>query len=808
LAGGLGVLCLAFWLRLTNLYSLPIFVDEANHLIWAHLFAVGQPQYPLWMDGKFLLGILLAIFQPAGPTALWQGRAAEATLSLLSCSACIALGRQLHSARAGLLAGLLYALLPYAVFHDRQVLADSLMAHFGAVALVFTLHLARWRRWRDTWPLAGALAAAFAVKFTGAVYLFPVGLAGLLLNSFRTKWTLRARYLAAGALAVALVTVFFLGLRPFWGSSNPALLQQNVGFIGCPPLLCRGDWPRQLAEWQRAGAGVLDFVPPYFGWPVLALAMAAWLAQPRGRRRPIAVLGLTTLGFVLALLFVAKSMPRTSLAKGPCTQLVSASETAMLSGFPALISVPPRYYSFVSVPLVVLAALGAVGVAGVAARRWWRVNQAVLLGGLVFVALIPMANTALVVMAPAQAQLPRVDRWQYFVGPYAGPGFREIALALQAETALAGQPAAVLIQNTQEYVHTIGMAFSPARIAVSGVAGGEKAWTEALGRAWLTSPSVYLIDEIAPGKTACQMVSGLASSETVLYPRSDGLRQLRLQKVALPDAQLRARLFTTFFTPPEQIPEAYQALAAALSSTPAEETVVLAYPPNQLVALSPWLARSPSLRLYPIGDAWPLDRTSVERELASLTATAAHVKIVFLGEQQGDPQQYIENWLNTHLFRLDEQWFEPLRLVEFEGQGQVAQMMAPGVRFGEHIVLEQIQVMDAAGRPGSVIPLRLTWYTDAAIERPYKVFVHIFNDAGLVAQYDGQPQGGMRPTPTWQAGEQVIDQLAIRLPPDLAAGPYRLRVGLYDPDTLARLPAQLPDGTLAEFYVGEAIVIK
>jgi hypothetical protein len=806
------VLCLTLWLRLTNLYSLPVFVDEAHHLVKAHLFAIEQPRYSMWMDGKFLLGAFLAIFQPEGPAILWQGRAAEAIVSLLSCSACIALGRQLHSARAGLLAGFLYALLPYAIFHDHQVLADPLMAHFGVVALFFILQLARTGRRREIWPLAVALGAAFAAKFTGAAYLFPLGLAVLWLpKSVRAKWALLARCLAAVAMAAALVAIFFLSLRSRWGYNDRALIDQNVGYIGCPPLLCQGNWTRQLYEWQSAGMVLLDFIPVYFGWPILALASIAWLAQPRGQRRFIAFLSLTTLGLGLALLLLAKGMPRTPLSNGLCAQVPATNEAATLGAFPPLISLPPRYYSFVSAPLVVLAALGLVGLAQSVAHRWWAgagpQGQVVLLGVLVLATLIPMANSALLILKPAQAYLPRVDRWQYFAGPYAGPGFREASLAIQTQTALSGQPAVVLIQDIYEYVRSVSFVFDPARINALGVAGSEKDWTEALGRAWLSTPNVYLIDETTPDATACQLIPGLASTQTMLYARSEGVRQLRLQKAALPDALLRTRFFTSLFTPPEQIPEAYQALANTLSGT-AAETVVLVYPPNQLPALSRLLAGNPRLKIYPVGDAWPLDKTSVEAELASLTSTAAHVKMVFLEEKQGDPQQAIETWLNTHLFRLDEQWFAPLRMIEFAGEGPAVPSRDIGVKFGEHIVLENIQVLDPTAQAGGVIRLRLTWHTDAAIDRPLKVFVHFLGEAGIAAQHDGQPVGDLRPTSTWKAGERVIDQFAIQLPPSLAPGAYQLRVGLYEPDTLARLPAQLPDGTLAEFYVGGDFVVK
>ena len=54
----------------------------------------------------------------------------------------------------------------------------------------------------------------------------------------------------------------------------------------------------------------------------------------------------------------------------------------------------------------------------------------------------------------------------------------------------------------------------------------------------------------------------------------------------------------------------------------------------------------------------------------------------------------------------------------------------------------------------------------------------------------------------------MAGQFALRLPADLAPGAYQLRIGLYDPATLARLPVRLADGATAEFYVGGTVNVR
>jgi hypothetical protein len=95
----------------------------------------------------------------------------------------------------------------------------------------------------------------------------------------------------------------------------------------------------------------------------------------------------------------------------------------------------------------------------------------------------------------------------------------------------------------------------------------------------------------------------------------------------------------------------------------------------------------------------------------------------------------------------------------------------------------------------------LTWR--ALADQPdveAKVFVHLIDASGLVmAQSDGLPVNWTRPLPTWRAGERLLDVHALALPPDADLASATLRVGLYNPNTLERLPAydaagrRLPD---------------
>lgn len=90
--------------------------------------------------------------------------------------------------------------------------------------------------------------------------------------------------------------------------------------------------------------------------------------------------------------------------------------------------------------------------------------------------------------------------------------------------------------------------------------------------------------------------------------------------------------------------------------------------------------------------------------------------------------------------------------------------------------------------PGNWQALTLIWQAQQAIGENWLVFVHL-SDAQeqVVAQADGIPVQGTRLTVSWRASEVLLDERALFVPAELPPGAYTLWVGLYDPETGARL---------------------
>lgn len=126
---------------------------------------------------------------------------------------------------------------------------------------------------------------------------------------------------------------------------------------------------------------------------------------------------------------------------------------------------------------------------------------------------------------------------------------------------------------------------------------------------------------------------------------------------------------------------------------------------------------------------------------------------------------------------------------------------------GESILLRGY---DLSAPPQSNTPLTVTlyWQAQAAQSHDYTVFVHLFDEAGeMLDQDDGPPRAGWYPTFAWEAGDMIVDVRRLDLPELSAGQTVHVRVGMYLPADLTRLPVldsagqPLPDGIIPLFTV-------
>jgi 4-amino-4-deoxy-L-arabinose transferase-like glycosyltransferase len=97
---------------------------------------------------------------------------------------------------------------------------------------------------------------------------------------------------------------------------------------------------------------------------------------------------------------------------------------------------------------------------------------------------------------------------------------------------------------------------------------------------------------------------------------------------------------------------------------------------------------------------------------------------------------------------------------------------------------------------GQPIRLTLYWQCLAEMGTSYTVFTHVLDGDNVVrGQVDSPPAGGDAPTTSWIEGEVIADVYEIALEPEAREGEYTVEVGMYDPETMQRLPIYDAQGT-------------
>jgi len=96
--------------------------------------------------------------------------------------------------------------------------------------------------------------------------------------------------------------------------------------------------------------------------------------------------------------------------------------------------------------------------------------------------------------------------------------------------------------------------------------------------------------------------------------------------------------------------------------------------------------------------------------------------------------------------------------------------------------------LDGIARPGGRLDVAVHLRVVGELPEDLTVFVHLTDGTGRpVAQHDGPPCGGGCPTTTWAPGDEIVDRETVTLPGSLPPGSYGLTIGLYDPNSGARL---------------------
>jgi hypothetical protein len=234
----------------------------------------------------------------------------------------------------------------------------------------------------------------------------------------------------------------------------------------------------------------------------------------------------------------------------------------------------------------------------------------------------------------------------------------------------------------------------------------------------------------------------------------------------------------------------YRQIAADIAARHRPGDAVLLNAPNQWEVFTYY---------YPDRDVLPAPyRRSLQEMEAFLEPLAEKYRrlyVLYWGAEEADPERFIEHWLADHAYVAEAHWYGDVRLATYGlGALSAAPDATVDAQFGSGIRLHGYAAPSRAVA-GQILPVTLFWQTERPLERRYKVAVQLLDAAGqVVAQHDGEPGAGMRPTPAWQPGQVVLDRHGVPVPPDATSGAYSLIAVLYDAATGERLTVSDADG--------------
>jgi mannosyltransferase len=200
-----------------------------------------------------------------------------------------------------------------------------------------------------------------------------------------------------------------------------------------------------------------------------------------------------------------------------------------------------------------------------------------------------------------------------------------------------------------------------------------------------------------------------------------------------------------------------------------------------------------------------LSRDEIEAEVANLAFSYERIWFVPLRSPGWDRDGAVDHWLTYHAL-LQGRWqhnyhtlyaYIPLESTLAAMQPLEASWPGAALLRGYHLAVDGAPAGDAAQplrlHTGAELALTLLWEAIEVAPQGYTVFIHLLGQDGrLLAQHDGAPVWGTRPTTTWQPGDLVLDRHTLTIPDLAAPETGALVVGLYTSDTIER--ALLPDG--------------
>jgi 4-amino-4-deoxy-L-arabinose transferase-like glycosyltransferase len=411
----LGILVVAFAIRIYHLTILPVFADEAIYIRWSQIMAheptlrflpLSDGKQPLFM--WILMFVISRIHDPLFAGRLLSVFSGMGTMVGLFIFSYLLFKNKLVS----LLSAFIWAVSPYSFFFDRMALVDSLLAMFGIWTAIFTYLTAKTKRFDMAMLTGFALGFASLTKSPALFFAILIPLSYLIFNiedvlRLRISKLIRLVLLGISTYVIALAMYNIQRLGPNFNmlTSRTADYVFPISHLWTNPrdpfvfLIDRAiEWLRMMGPWPVLILIVLGLVTNFKKYWKEQLLLVAWWAVP------------TLIQTEYAKVFTA----RYELYTLPFLFIVAAT---------AFLNLKNKYLRIVNVVILIL-----------------------------FIAISSQFNYYLLTN-PAKANLPRSERSGYLEEWTAGTGIKEVADFIKQEH--AANPDEKIVIGTEGYFGTL-----------------------------------------------------------------------------------------------------------------------------------------------------------------------------------------------------------------------------------------------------------------------------------------------------------------------------------------------------------------
>ena len=284
------LLILYFATRLFYLTLLPLYTDEAHHVIWAiDIVERGDFSGALAASRLFPVWVISLVVPLATHDLLLGARLVSVEFGVLGLFGCYWLGHHLFDRRVGILAAILYLVVPYTFFHDRMALVDGLLTVWAIYVVLLSLMLSREPNLKYSLSLGVVLALSSITKINGFIFfIFPLIILAIARGWSLRQWPWKSFALAYGVGLLGFVLLLADSSTEWWQIGNRMWMEQA------------GPNTSLWLTWLENGKDTLLYLGFYLSWPVfVVVCLGLGLAVGRHQRDELLLLGIA--GVILGM---------------------------------------------------------------------------------------------------------------------------------------------------------------------------------------------------------------------------------------------------------------------------------------------------------------------------------------------------------------------------------------------------------------------------------------------------------------------------------------------------------------------------